>query len=206
MRQKIATSGLPVIGRLLRIVAEPPPPPFRMRDPDDPWTELLTEARNGSALRSSPLHGEAHWRAVAAIGFRLAEIRDGQAADREFILAFAMLHDCRREDEAWDPEHGLRAAKMMKGSRAAARIFGPAKMEHLVFAVMTHDIGLPDFENPDIGASWDADRYALVRLDIRPDQRYLSSRLPEKAHLEMIATARRICAEPPSWEDLFWRI
>jgi HD superfamily phosphodiesterase len=47
--------------------------------------------------RDSPLHGETHWRAVAATGQELVEA--GSGGDPDVVRWFGLLHDTRRENE-----------------------------------------------------------------------------------------------------------
>src|SRR5256885_2798952 len=56
---------------------------------------------------ASPVHGDHHWRCVAATGHRL--LRAGEPADPAVVLAFALLHDSKRRNDAHDPGHGTPA-------------------------------------------------------------------------------------------------
>ena len=66
--------------------------------------------------RDSAWHGEAHWRCVAATGLELGSKHDG--VDRALVFCFGLLHDTRRENEAYDPGHGHRAAAFATELRA----------------------------------------------------------------------------------------
>ncbi len=57
---------------------------------------LLHEAESGFTLGSGSAHGPVRWRAVLSNGMVFAEQLQG---DRSFVAVFALLHDCRREDE-----------------------------------------------------------------------------------------------------------
>src|SRR3954453_2622484 len=59
-------------------------------------------------------HGVAHWARVLENGVRLAE---ETGADVVIVRLFAILHDCRRVNEATDPDHGPRAAEYARELR-----------------------------------------------------------------------------------------
>ncbi|MDP7033589.1 MAG: hypothetical protein QF752_03745 [Planctomycetota bacterium] len=67
-----------------------------------------------SPLFSSIIHGIGHWRVVKRNGHHLSQFND---ADNEVISYFAYLHDCMRENEGEDPEHGLRGAQFAQRHR-----------------------------------------------------------------------------------------
>lgn len=72
--------------------------------------QVVEFARNGSRSPDSCVHGDEHWRAVTSMGLWLAQrIRLGTKTQR-LIFLFGALHDCRRHNDNWDPEHGQRAA------------------------------------------------------------------------------------------------
>src|SRR5205823_418303 len=74
------------------------------------YTEFeIIWGRATHAFRLGPVsfHGPTHWRRVEAIGLRLSE-RTG--ADNDIVRLFAILHDCRREDEGRDSDHVRRSA------------------------------------------------------------------------------------------------
>ena len=71
--------------------------------------------------RDSPLHGEAHWLAVATTGLDLAA---ETGADPQIVFAFGLLHDTRRENDS-ESLHGFsvtshchRSATRAVGSQA----------------------------------------------------------------------------------------
>ncbi|MEP3667762.1 MAG: hypothetical protein ABJN42_13640 [Roseibium sp.] len=181
---------------------EPAPEGENFASEDLVWADLLAEAREGAYLKDSPIHGEIHWRAVAAIGFNLALLRPEKKISRKFILAFAMMHDCRRFEEDMDPGHGARAADLSQKSNTLHSIIRQDDIGDFSDACMLHDKGCVDLTNHNIGACFDADRYALVRLDIQPRQTFMSLELTEEEHERMINDARRLSRMPPTWERL----
>ena len=66
------------------------------------------------ALPWNGYHGIAHWARVLENGLRLAR---ETGAVIEVVQLFAILHDCRRLNEGFDPEHGHRAAKLARTLR-----------------------------------------------------------------------------------------
>lgn len=171
--------------------------------PDGHWQALLAEARNGSHLSRSSLHGEIHWRAVAATGLRLRAFHPPVSA--RLLLAFGMLHDCRREDEGWDPQHGFRAAEVVLTSRALPKLIEPDEIRILAKACLLHEKGKTEPDDLRIGLCWDSDRYNLLRLDIRPIQELLSAGLSEADHERMIRQTIRMLDEVPNWDELIAR-
>lgn len=170
------------------------------RSGQDPWTALHEEAVSGSALASSPDHGEAHWRAVAAVGQRLARFCRG--TDPAFLLAFGMLHDCRRVNEDRDPDHGARAADLALASLPLRDILRWDDIQRLAYACLWHEKGMVEEDDHDIGACWDSDRYNLLRFGIIPERGLLSAPITDHQHKEMLARTRMIWRNPPDWDEL----
>ncbi len=164
------------------------------------WRNLLDEACDGSMLRASPWHGEMHWRAVGAVGLEIARRRP--LVDAGVVLAFAMIHDARRENEDYDPEHGLRAMRLAVSSKTLRLILPADRISHLADACLMHEKGEVDRRNPTIGACWDADRYNLLRLEIDPLPRLLSSGFSDSEHEEVCAYANVAWQSPPGWQDM----
>lgn len=159
---------------------------------------LVAEALQRAWRRDSPVHGELHWRCVAASGLALAETTPG--ADAVVCLCFGLLHDMRRENESVDPGHGPRAADLARSLAAEGWLaLGEARTALLAGAVTLHADGLTS-DDPTTGACWDADRVHLPRVGIRPRAELLSTeagRRPESA-----AAAAALRASTPSWDAL----
>lgn len=166
------------------------------------WDALLTEARDGAALAREPMHGELHWRGVAWAGLRIAELREGLRP--EVTVAFGLLHDCRRETDDWDPEHGDRAARVASRSAPLKRLLGAEGRDLVAEACRLHERGRTCPEEPRIGACWDADRVNLVRLGLDLDPSYFTVLSGEDGSLDALAERTRlIVPDPPAWVDLF---
>lgn len=125
---------------------------------------LLREAETRFVLGSRSVHGPAHWKAVLANGMTLAGELN---ADRDLVAVFALLHDCRREDERRDPRHGARAADVARELNGRFYEFVPDRLATLTEALHWHDAGRVH-TNIDISSCWAADRIELRRVGIEP--------------------------------------
>ena len=65
---------------------------------------LLREAEARFVLDARSFHGPAHWRSVLVNWMKLGKTLNG---DRPLIAVFALLHDCRRENEWRDPARAV---------------------------------------------------------------------------------------------------
>ena len=122
---------------------------------------LIDRVLSEAWRRDSRLHGEAHWYAVAATGLDLAA---DTGADHAVVLAFGLLHDTRRENEARDPQHGPRAAVFARELHADGVLdLYAGQLVLLCVALELHADGQVS-DDPTIGTCWDADRLHLPRL------------------------------------------
>lgn len=135
---------------------------IELRDVDT--LSLLREAESRFTLSAESVHGPDHWRAVLSNGMLLA---DELEADRAFVAVFALLHDCRRENEWHDPRHGARAAKVAMEINGRFFDFKPDRLERLTEALHWHDAGKVH-SDLDISCCWAADRIELRRVGIEP--------------------------------------
>jgi uncharacterized protein len=167
------------------------------------------EARSLSALvaavlprawrRESTLHGEHHWRCVAATGLALGTELDG--VDRGVVLCFGLLHDTRRENESVDPGHGPRAAAFAAELRDEGLLgMGDARFAALAEALRLHSDGQVSTD-PTIGACWDADRLHLPRVHIEPKPELYSTTVAHGPAPRSAAAALREHG-PPGWDAL----
>ena len=125
---------------------------------------LLRDAEARFVLGRSSVHGPAHWKAVLDNGMTLA---DQFEADRNLVAVFALLHDCRREDEWRDPRHGARAAAVASELNGRFYDFEPERLAALTEALHWHDAGRVH-ANIHISCCWAADRIELRRVGIEP--------------------------------------
>lgn len=153
---------------------------------------LLAAVRARSTGIGSHIHGELHWRTVAANGIWVAEPLEG--ADTQVIFLFALLHDSMRENDSIDPEHGPRAAAFAGRLHAEGLLsVTSAQLELLQHACFEHTNGKVS-SDATIGACWDGDRLDLPRVGITPDPALFST---ERAH-----ASPRPFGDPPEWIEL----
>ena len=110
------------------------------------------------------IHGEPHWSRVHENGLRLAELTGAKA---NVVELFAFLHDSRRLNDGYDPEHGLRAAEFARSLAGSAFELEPLDLELLVTACRDHSDGRK-VGDLTVLTCWDADRLDLGRVGIRP--------------------------------------
>ena len=143
-----------------------------IRETVDP--ELVSRAaRERFQLDRHSVHGKKHWRRVEENGLKLAR---QNGADGELVVLFALLHDCCRQDDGSDTEHGPRAARLMETLRQDV-LAGLEQDRYLILqeAVRDHTSG-HRHDDLTIGTCWDADRLDIGRVGRRPRRRYLSTR------------------------------
>ena len=136
---------------------------------------VLAEARKAFALNTAwTQHGPEHWRQVERNAIMLAEKTPG--CDTVVARIFALLHDCKRQNEGSDPEHGARAAAFAQELHDRGVLgLDPGQLATLKFA-MTHHNGGHVSDDPTIGVCWDADRLDLPRVGTRPDAELMSTK------------------------------
>ena len=66
---------------------------------------LVDRIVKGFILDAKSIHGISHWRRVARNARLIAESVD---VDTEITDLFSYFHDCKRENEHRDPQHGQR--------------------------------------------------------------------------------------------------
>jgi len=172
-----------------------PHPAARVVATTAPTTPGVATALRVAGTRHG-IHGGCHWRRVAEVGLHIA---DAEGVDRHAVLLFAILHDCRRENDGHDPGHGPRAAALARALGHSALGVSPRVLERLAAAMHHHTDGHVS-DDPLIGACWDADRLDLPRVGIAPEPAYLSTTTArDGGTIARFADFRR---EPMTWEDL----
>jgi uncharacterized protein len=162
-------------------------------------TSLVDVALTQAWRRDSALHGDEHWRCVAASGLALAPWSD--RVDRTLVFCFGLLHDTRRVNDAVDPEHGRRAASFAGELRADGVLpLDDARFAMLADALTRHSSGLVS-EEPTTGTCWDADRLHLPRVSIQPRPELFSTRAAH-GRAALAAAALLRTEGPPAWETL----
>ena len=121
----------------------------------------IKHARTGE----ESIHGIDHWDRVARNGEAL-HVPD---ADMEVVLSFAYLHDVERLTDAYDVEHGPKAAELIDQIRKSVLDFLDDKQIGLLKDACTFHTTVLRTGNPTIDACFDADRLDLPRAFIIPD-------------------------------------
>jgi uncharacterized protein len=132
--------------------------------------ELLLHLQAGFALDWHGLHGIHHWARVRRNGLAVGR---ASGADLDVVELFAFLHDSRRENEAFDPLHGERGARLARELHGRFFELGEGRLALLEEAIRDHSAGLVH-SDATIQTCWDADRLDLGRVGIRPAPRFLS--------------------------------
>lgn len=135
--------------------------------------ELVRLIRRQFALEWTGIHGAPHWTRVRENGLRLAE---ATGAKPNVVELFAFLHDSRRLNDGYDPEHGLRAAVFARTLAGSAFELEAADLELLATACEGHSDGLKEGDIT-VLTCWDADRLDLGRVGIRPDPNRLCTQV-----------------------------
>jgi len=134
---------------------------------------LLQRIKNQFQLNLYSDHGISHWERVNDIGLYLSK---ETGADTIVVSLFAFLHDSKRINEDYDPEHGVNAALFaseLYNEKLLAITVG--QLTDLVTACKFHSQSEVKSNNITIATCWDADRLDLWRLGVTPDPEYLFS-------------------------------
>jgi uncharacterized protein len=128
------------------------------------WRNTAANVIANFELDIEGIHGIGHWTRVLTNGLRLAE-RNG--ANTLVIVAFALFHDCRRENDGYDPEHGFRGAEYGRHLRQMMPALSAREFDLFHEAATYHSDGLVDGDLT-VQTCWDADRLDLYRVGILP--------------------------------------
>ncbi len=132
--------------------------------------EIIALLKKQSPFFTSSVHGINHWRTVERNGHYLADFNH---ADKKVISYFAYFHDCMRENEHSDPEHGLRGALFAYSLRKQIDL-DDIQFKQLTDACKGHTYGTRP-ECVTINTCWDADRLDLGRVGKAPNSKFLHS-------------------------------
>ena len=134
----------------------------RVLDFKEVWDKVVAEC----PASKSGLHGVGHWRNVEQFGLQLAK---ETGADSKVVALFALFHDCKRENDGQDPDHGPRAAAYIETMKNELGLDN-SQLSKLIEACRTHTSHIKS-SDPTVAASMDADRLDLGRVghDINPD-------------------------------------
>ena len=128
-------------------------------------------------LYDSKYHGLEHWNQVEYNGLLLSS---KTGADIVVVRLFALFHDCRRMDDAYDREHGPRAVEFIERCLAEKRLeLDGERLELLCRACRLHTVEAKT-GNPTIDTCFDADRLDLGRVGIRPMEEKMATEAGRK--------------------------
>lgn len=167
------------------------------------FQQAIEFAVGGSNFPESQLHGQDHWRAVAAQGIALATELKYPPKARYMALLFGLFHDSRRVNDDYDPEHGARAAQAFKeffsGEREA--LCDAVFLDQMTDALVYHDKGR-NHSDPMVSLGWDADRSCLGRCGITPALSFFSI-VPERLFEGFVRLGGEHSYKAPSWDALY---
>ena len=153
------------------------------------WDALRLFSINRWPEKLGAIHGVDHWDRVSNFG----QILFHEEADVDVIMAFAYLHDSERENNAEDPDHGLRASKLIDAIRTTElKELNDEQIEKLKRACELHTIQ-HSTGDPTIDICFDADRMDLLRVGIMP----LPERMATKQGAEMVGN--------PHYKELYYQ-
>lgn len=122
-------------------------------------------------LDLNSIHGLQHWNRVEGFALKMAALN---GADEELTRIFAILHDCKRHNDDYDPQHGERAANLAREINESRLFLDEKRLETLCFALENHDKGRTS-RDATIGTCWDADRLDLGRVGVVPKAQFFST-------------------------------
>lgn len=132
----------------------------------------LMEYAYENRLYESDVHGVEHWMQVEKNGILLAP---QTGADITVVRLFAIFHDCRRLDDCYDGEHGLRGAEFAKKCREE-KIF---ELDDVLFGKLYRACQLhtstPRTGDATIDTCFDADRLDLGRVGFKLDAQKMAT-------------------------------
>ncbi|MEK7859374.1 MAG: hypothetical protein AAB320_09565 [Elusimicrobiota bacterium] len=154
---------------------------------------LLRIIRDQFALDWAGIHGASHWARVRENGLRMAETT---GAKPKVVELFAFLHDSKRLNDDFDPDHGPRAALFAQSLSGSAFELEPDDLQLLMTACRSHSDGLTTGDIT-VLTCWDADRLDLGRVGIRPQPERLCTAAARDPGLLEWAYRRSLARKAP---------
>lgn len=141
---------------------------------DELWDGVVQQFHGGKFS----IHGPTHWDRVRRFGLKIGE---SSGADVLVVSLFALFHDSRRENDGFDPGHGLRGALFAKQLREEGKFqLDDTRFEKLFYACQWHT-DETHHDDVTIGTCWDSDRLDLGRVMIQPKSKYLNTEAAKHA-------------------------
>ena len=150
--------------------------------------ELVDFIRNQFCLDWFGIHGAAHWARVRVNGLQLARTT---GANVKVVELFAFLHDAQRQNDGRDPEHGERAAGLVRELNGQFFSLDRPGLLLLEQACREHSNGGLEADVT-VQTCWDADRLDLGRVGKHPDPRYLCTEVARRPETIEVAYGRSI--------------
>lgn len=164
------------------------------------FEDTVDYAVSGSLFPESQLHGQDHWQGVTAQALWLAHSTGLGTKGITTALLFGVLHDCRRENDGYDPDHGERAAEALMECPILTHLPAPF-VATLSDSLILHDKG-ETTSNPLKGLGWDSDRSLLGRVGIDVSESFFSV-ATGSLFFDMLDRSHTLIQSPPSWETLW---
>ena len=139
--------------------------------------ELLDHLLEQFPLGNSLIHGEDHWMHVLYNGRMLAK---ETGANLNVVELFAIMHDCKRDNDDYDLEHGRRAAEYVNEIRDKWLDINEKETDLLIEACKYHSDGLIDADIT-VQTCWDSDRLDLGRVGIKPSSDRLCTEFAKRS-------------------------
>lgn len=168
--------------------------------PEIDFHPAITIAIENFALNGQDsIHGLGHWGRVLENGMRLAPLT---GADPLVVALFAIFHDCKRESDGGDLQHGPRAALFVRDLTSDLALSAEQR-DLLIKACAGHTSRLHSTD-PTIGTCWDADRFDMPRIgdeDYRVliDSYFLSTAAAQDPDIREWAQIRAEQAQVPTF-------
>ena len=121
--------------------------------------------------KKSIIHGLPHWQNVWHNAIYLSE---KESIDPLVPQLFAISHDFQRLNDSIDPQHGPRAARLLKQNKLLQEMLTPQQHKDLLYACQTHTGG-NRAPNLVVGVCWDSDRLDITRVGKMLDVQYLTT-------------------------------
>ena len=150
--------------------------------------ELLDHLLKQFPSGSSTIHGEDHWMRVLYNGRMLAK---ETGANLKVVELFALIHDCQRDNDDYDLEHGRRAAEYVNDIYDKWLDIDEKEKELLIEACKYHSDGLIDADIT-VQTCWDSDRLDLGRVGIKPSSDRLCTKVARRSDVIEEAYKRSI--------------
>jgi uncharacterized protein len=121
------------------------------------------------------------------------------------VELFAVVHDARRKNEGFDPEHGVRAAALARALLSPEAQLDSSRLQLLEEACRDHSRGLRDGDVT-LQTCWDADRLDLLRAGTLPLPQLLCTEAARDPVVIAWANNRSTKREIPGlvWQE--WRV